>query len=73
MPQGAKETVGGEGYGDVKHTKLDADRVNQRTFGNPGPMASSKTGTPNERIGENTKVKEDSRTLSVNMERINPH
>ena len=73
VAQGAKETVGGDSYGDVRHTKLDSDRVNQRSFGNVGPMASSHTGPPIDRIGENTKVKQDDRTLSVNMERISPH
>lgn len=64
--------MGGETYGELNHTKLDQDRVNQRSFGNPGPMASSRTTDPSARIGENTKTRSDDRTLGVNMERINP-
>lgn len=70
--EGAKQTIGGESYGELEHSKLDSDRVNKRGFGNAGPMASSITEEPMKRIGENTKVRFDNRTLEVNMERINP-
>lgn len=72
VAQGAKRTNGGDEYGALHHTKMDSDRVNHRGFGNAGPMASSITKEPVMRIGENTKPRADSRTLSVNMERINP-
>lgn len=71
--QGAKDTVGGDQYGEVDHHKLDCDRENKRGFGNAAPMASSITRDPKERIGSNTKVTDDDKTFCVNMDRIAPY
>lgn len=71
--EGTKKINGGDEFGELSHTKLESDRVNQRGMGNAAPQASNRLEDPQMRIGRNTKTTSDDRTFQVNMERIAPY